>query len=472
MTKPSSFDLMTYIKPLLRFVPDIQRPSRAVPLKDRLVWTLLTLLVFLVSSQVPLFGIQKLFGEDPVYWSRMIMASNRGTLMELGIGPIITAGMVVQFLTSAQLIKLGNSTREERELGNQLQKFVAICVSIFQAVSHIFMGNYGDPKQLGTLNIFMIVIQLIIACFIVIMLDDLLTKGGYGLVSAVSLFIATNVCEDLLWKSFSFLKVREEYEGAFVAFFSYLYNTPNKFAALKKGFLREGLTNVYQVIATVGIFLVVSYFQGFQSNVSIHDKRQQGHVDSYGVKLFYTSNTPIIVLNSVVSNLLFISKIIHNNFKHIKLIRYLGVWKNNAIGGQSYPVGGLIYYITPPGGIKNIIQNPLHGFVYIVFVLLSCSLISRFYVTYAGNGAKEITENLKSQHITAYGGTPQMLQKRLDRNIQVASYLGGFFIGALTLLADFLGAIGSGTGILLTCGIIVDLQEEFRKAFAQGHSLW
>lgn len=65
-----------------------------------------------------------------------------------------------------------------------------------------------------------------------------------------------------------------------------------------------------------------------------------------------------------------------------------------------------------------------------------------------------------------------MLQKRLDRNIQVASYLGGFFIGALTLLADFLGAIGSGTGILLTCGIIVDLQEEFRKAFAQGHSLW
>jgi protein transport protein SEC61 subunit alpha len=65
------------------------------------------------------------------------------------------------------------------------------------------------------------------------------------LVSAVSLFIATNVCEELLWKSFSFLKVKEDYEGAFVAFISYLYNTPNKFVALKKGFLRDNLPNLY-----------------------------------------------------------------------------------------------------------------------------------------------------------------------------------------------------------------------------------
>lgn len=468
----SSFDLLDYVKPFLNFVPDVQRASRIVPLKDKVIWTLLTLVIFLVSSQVPLFGIQKLFGEDPVYWSRMIMASNRGTLMELGIGPIITAGMVVQFLTSAHILKLPNTTREDREISNQLQKLVAIIISIFQAVSHIFMGNYGDPKELGAINIFMIIVQLIFACFIVIMLDDLLTKGGYGLVSAVSLFIATNVCEELLWKSFSFLKVREEYEGAFVAFFSYLYNTPNKLVALKKGFLREGLPNLYQIITTLFIFLLANYFQGFQSNVSIHDKRQQGHVDSYGVKLFYTSNTPIIVLNSIISNMMFVSKIIFNNFKHIKVFRLLGVWKNNAIGGYSYPVGGLIYYLTPPGGIKNMIQNPLHGIIYTLFILVACSLISRMYVSYAGNGAKEVTENLKAQNMTAYGGTPKLLERKLDRNIQVASYLGGFCIGALTLLADFLGAIGSGTGILLTCGIIFDVYEEVTRAFAQGHSLW
>ncbi len=78
-------------------------------------------------------------------------------------------------------------------------------------------------------------------------------------------------------------------------------------------------------------------------------------MDSYGVKLFYTSNTPIIVFNSIVSNLMFVSKIIFNNFKHIKIVRFLGVWKNNISGGYSYPVGGLIYYITAPGSIKNMI---------------------------------------------------------------------------------------------------------------------
>lgn len=400
------------------------------------------------------------------------MASNRGTLMELGIGPIISAGMIVQVMTASQIIRLNPNSKDDREINSQLQKLVAIIIAMVQSVGYILMGNYGDPKELGSINILMIVVQLIFASFIVIMLDELLQKGGYGLVSAISLFIATNVCEDLLWKSFSFLKVRDEYEGAFVAFLSYLYNQPNKLVALKKGFLREGLTNLYNVITTLGIFLLVNYFQGFQSNVSIHDKRQAGHVDSYGVKLFYTSNTPIIVLNSVISNLMFMSKIIYNNFKHIKPIRWLGVWKSSAIGGHSYPTGGLIYYFTAPESVKSLLQNPVHALVYTAFILVSCSVISRLYVNYSGSSAKEVTESLRQQNITAYGGSINLLNKKLDRNIAVASYLGGFFIGALTLLADFLGAIGSGTGILLTTGIITDLKTEITKAIAQGHSLW
>lgn len=166
------------------------------------------------------------------------------------------------------------------------------------------------------------------------------------------------------------------------------------------------------------------------------------------------------------------SKIIYNNFKHIKPIRWLGVWKSSAIGGHSYPTGGLIYYLTAPESVKSLIQNPVHALVYIAFILISCSVISRLYVNYSGSSAKEVTESLKQQNITAYGGSVNLLNKKLDKNIAVASYLGGFFIGALTLLADFLGAIGSGTGILLTTGIIHDLKTEITKALSQGHSLW
>jgi protein transport protein SEC61 subunit alpha len=95
------------------------------------------------------------------------------------------------------------------------------------------MGNYGDLEELGAFRGFMIVIQLVLASVLVIYLDELLSKGGYGLVSAISLFIATNFCEDFLWKSFSFVKNRDEYIGAFVAFFSYLKNQPNKLNAIR-----------------------------------------------------------------------------------------------------------------------------------------------------------------------------------------------------------------------------------------------
>ena len=95
------------------------------------------------------------------------------------------------------------------------------------------MGNYGELEELGAFRGFMIVIQLVLASILVIYLDEMLSKGGYGLVSAISLFIATNFCEDFLWKSFSFVKNRDEYIGAFVAFFSYLKNQPNKLNALR-----------------------------------------------------------------------------------------------------------------------------------------------------------------------------------------------------------------------------------------------
>lgn len=81
-----------------------------------------------------------------------------------------------------------------------------------------------------------------------------------------------------------------------------------------------------------------------------------------------------------------------------------------------------------------------------------------------GSSAKEIALGLKSQNITAYGGTEKLLEKKLKRNINVAAYFGGFCVGALTLLADFLGTIGTGTGILLTSGIIFEIFEEVKKA--------
>ena len=465
------FKILNYIRPIVGFLPEVEKPIRETPLKHKLIWTLLALLIFLVASQVPLYGITKVVGDDPMFWSRLILASNRGTLMELGIGPIVTAGMIMQLLIGSKIISVDNNNREEKDLSNAAQKLLAIGIALFEAVAYVFSGMYGDIETIGAFKAFAIIVQLLFASIMVSMLDDILNKG-YGMVSAISLFIATNVCEELMWKSFSPLYEGGEYEGAFVAFFHFLFTNPNKITALKNAFYRDSQPNLNSIIATVFVFLVVNYFQGFQVNIAIHNKAIKGHSESYPIKLFYTSNMPIILQSTLLSNLFFVSKLIYGKFPNNFLTRMLGRWKETSYGGQSMPVSGLVYYISPPSTLSAMFGDPLHALTYILFILVSCAVFSRTWIEVSGSSAKEVAKQLKDQNVTAYGGSDKLLYKKLNKYIPIAAYFGGVCIGILSLVADFLGAIGSGTGILLTCGIIYEFYSEFAKEQKSGQTIF
>ena len=90
--------------------------------RERFLWTVVTLLIFLVLSQIPLLGMVQLDSADPMYFMRMVMASNRGTLMDLGISPIITSSMIMQLLQGSKIISIDMSNREESELFEASQK--------------------------------------------------------------------------------------------------------------------------------------------------------------------------------------------------------------------------------------------------------------------------------------------------------------------------------------------------------------
>lgn len=82
----------------------------------------MVLFIFLVCSQVPLYGFMSSETADALYWMRVILASNRGTLMELGISPIITSGMIMQLLAGAGIITVDQAVKEDRVLFNGAQK--------------------------------------------------------------------------------------------------------------------------------------------------------------------------------------------------------------------------------------------------------------------------------------------------------------------------------------------------------------
>ena len=152
---------------------------------------------------------------------------------------------------------------------------------------------------------------------------------------------------------------------------------------------------------------------------------------------------PIILMSALISNVFFISKMLYKRFGSFFLVRLLGRWKEASIGGQSYPVSGLAYYISPPQSIGNMLSDPLHGIIYIVFILGACALFSKTWAEISGQSPNSVFKSLKEQGYTGKGGD-SVLKKRLQLRITTASLLSGIFVGVLTIVADFLGAIGSG----------------------------
>ena len=114
---------------------------------------------------------------DPFYWIRVILASNRGTLMELGISPIVTSGLIMQLLAGVKIIEVGD-TPKDRALFNGAQKLFGMVITIGQAIVYVMTGMYGDPSEIGAGVCLLIIIQLFVAGLIVLLLDELLQKGN------------------------------------------------------------------------------------------------------------------------------------------------------------------------------------------------------------------------------------------------------------------------------------------------------
>merc|ERR1711920_450194 len=257
-----------------------------------------------------------------------------------------------------------------------------------EAVAYVMSGMYGDLRELGAGNAIIIILQLFFAGVIVILLDELLQKG-YGLGSGISLFIATNICESIIWKAFSPTTMNTgrgtEFEGAIVATFHFLASRSDKVLALKQAFYRQSAPNLTSLFATVLVFFIVIYFQGFRVDLPVKYQKVRGQQGSYPIKLFYTSNIPIILQTALVSNLYFFSQLLHKRFKANLLVNLLGQWQEVEYSGQSIPVGGIAYYISPPSSFMDIWDDPIHAFFYMAFVVISCALFSKAWIDVSGS---------------------------------------------------------------------------------------
>ncbi|KAM7127287.1 LOW QUALITY PROTEIN: protein transport protein Sec61 subunit alpha [Ciconia maguari] len=483
------------IKPFCAVLPEIQKPERKIQFREKVLWTAITLFIFLVCCQIPLFGIMSSDSADPFYWMRVILASNRGTLMELGISPIVTSGLIMQLLAGAKIIEVGD-TPKDRALFNGAQKLFGMIITIGQAIVNVMTGMYGDPAEMGAEFVLLIINSLFVAGLIVLLLDELLQKG-YGLGSGISLFIATNICETIGLEGFQSHTINTgrgtEFEGAVIALFHLLSTRTDKVRALREAFYRQNLPSHDLIATLLGVLgmpsglgnklgAFVFFPVGFRVDLTIKSARYRGQYSSYPIKLFLTSNIPIILQSALVRTSYVISQMLSVRFSGNFLVNLLGQWQNlcekilnglffpsrmDVSGGgpaRSYPVGGLCYYLSPPESMGAI--DPVHVIVYIIFMLGSCAFFSKTWIEVSGSSAKDVAKQLKEPMVMR-GHRDTSMVHELNRYIPTAAAFGGLCIGALSVLADFLGAIGSGTAFCLRVTIIYQYFEIFVKEQAE-----
>ena len=114
------------IKKLERFLPLVKKPTYKISLNKKLFWTgLVLMLYFMLSSQ--LFG--HVYGITPAAVSQlktleMLLGSTFGTLMTLGIGPIVTSSILLQLLVGSKIINWNLQKPEDKEKYETIQKIL------------------------------------------------------------------------------------------------------------------------------------------------------------------------------------------------------------------------------------------------------------------------------------------------------------------------------------------------------------
>ncbi len=439
-------------KPIARFFPDIKPPDRKVAFNEKIFWTVIALIIYFVMSQVPLYGVSTAGINDPLGALRVIFASNRGTLMELGIGPIVTAGLILQVLAGSKMINLDMSNPEDRSLFTSASKILSVVMTVFEALAYILGGTYGALA--GTTQI-VILLQLVGAGIIVLLLDELLQKG-WGLGSGISLFIAAGVASSIWWDSMAPMGPMADghYLGAIIAFGQSLVGRQD----IKAMFARtQGLPDMVAFLTTVGIFLIIIYFNGMRVEIPVSYARYRGFRGKFPIKLFYVSNIPVIFAAALFGNIYFISQLIWQKYNSTNTNFWLNLLGKFVIQGQQYqPSGGLVYYVVPPRSLSLALQDPLRAIIYLILLIIGCVFFAVTWVEVGGMDSAAVARQLldSGMQIEGFRRSEVPIRQMLERYIPTVTILGAILIGLIAGTADFLGAFGSGTGILLTVGII------------------
>lgn len=481
---------------LLKRIPGVGGPTQKLTFRQKLKWTAVILILYFMLAQLPAYGIAQANFEN-LRFLEILLGSSFGSIMTLGIGPIVTASIILQLLVGSKVIGWDLKTERGKVLFQGTQKLLAILFSFIEAGIYVMMG--AIPAEPG-LALYVIG-QLALGGVLVLFMDETVSKWGFG--SGVSLFIVAGVAKTIMVRAFNpltqaggFPTAGNPPAGIF----------PFAISAMLAGEPLQAFVSMLPVIATILVFFIVIYANAIKVEIPLAFGSIRGFGRRWPLKFFYTSNIPVILTAALLANFQLIGRSLAATAPWIAefdsqgqvtggLLLYLSVPNNQALAGYMISIGAFAllgvliayfakkrpmtimlafsvvggiawYFFATSMGLTGLVSVPLGDiariFTYLVFLVAGSVIFSIFWVTTAGMDAHSVSEQIHStgMQIPGYRRDVRIIESVLGKYIMPLAILGGMAVGALAAFADFTNALGTGTGILLATMIIYNLYED------------
>ncbi len=480
-------------------LPSVVKPVQRLTFRDKAKWTLLILVLYFVLGSIVIWGINP-NAVARFEFLEIVFGSTFGSIITLGIGPIVTASIILQLLVGSKIIPWDLSNEEDKAKFMGTQKILTIAFCFIEAIAYVIAGAI-PPVAPDPLVIFFVIIQLTIGGILILFMDEVCSKWGLG--SGVSLFIAAGVSKTILIKLLNPLTqaggfpAPGDYPTGIIPFF---------FTSLSIG--QIDFTVLLPIIATVVVFAVVVFAQAMRIEIPMAFSLPFGKFAArrWPLKFIYTSNIPVILIAAVLANMQVLGRLLASR----------GIAILGTFNAEGQPVSGLVLYLIAPsspsllvvtimggllglgfalfairiwkryalrtafaGGIIGLILGAvligmfpslpvitltevLRAITYMFVIVTGAIIFSIFWVSTSGMDAHSVAEQFKASSIMIPGfrRDPRIIEKVLNKYIPALAVLGGAFVGFLAGFADLTGALGTGTGILLTVMIVFQFYEQ------------
>jgi len=439
------------------YLPQVPKPKRKISLQTKLLWCGACVTIYMVMGQTPLFGATTP-EFDFLAFARVIFASQQGSLVELGIGPIVTAGLLMQLLRGSDILKFDFKKPEERGIFQTATKMLTYFVIIIEGAVYawaVYGPNINDPTILGV-----IIGQLIGASIIVMFMDELIQKG-WGLGSGISLFIACGVAQQILWSLFSPLAAGD---GGMIGIFPFIAQQAQlgmlfEWTGFMDVFFRSNqLPSIFVLLLTIAILLILVYTQGMKVEIPIVSTKYRGFAATYPIKLMYVSNIPVILASALTANAVFMGQMLWSQLNPRNASPFFNILGQFDPTSPSTPIGGIVYYITPPRGLDLVALDPMRGVLYVLFMIGIVVIFGKLWVELGGLSSKKAAQNLLDADVVIPGfrRSNKPVEMLLNKYIPSVTILGSVILGLIVGVSDILGVFGSGIGVLLTVDILIN----------------